>query len=87
MKWQEDFAIKRGEAVLVNNFDCHPHRKNGLFGAHMLVTKEAARKAEVLKNAAREAAAREAAARKDKAKNAIVIELSYREQKLVDSLQ
>ena len=91
-KGHEDFAIKRGEAVLVNNLDCHPHRKNGLFGAHMLVTKEAARKAEVLKNAAREAAAREAAAReaaarKDKAKNAIVIELSYREQKLVDSLQ
>lgn len=71
-KGDYDFAIKRGEGVLVNNLDNHPCRKKGLFGTHLLVSKKAAR---------------EAAARKEKAKRAISIELSKREQKLVDSLQ
>ena len=62
----EDFAIKRGEAVVVSNLDNHPS-KGGLFGAHLLVSRAAAQRAA--------------------AQRTIVIELSKREQKLVDSLQ
>lgn len=86
-KGNEDFAIKRGEAVLVNNLDLHPLRKKGLYGAHLLVSKEASRKADTLKNAVRNAAVRETVRKITTENGAIVIELSKREQKLVDSLQ
>lgn len=67
-----DFSVSRQEAVVVNNLDLHPKKKEGLFGNHLLVSKAAA---------ARAAAARAAAAKE------IPIELSEREQELVKHLE
>lgn len=69
-----DFSVSRQEAVMVRNLDLHP--KNSLFGAHLLVSKDFAAKAEAAKVAAKRMAL------DDK----IVVELSERERNIVDEL-
>lgn len=65
-----DFAIRRGECVLVGNLDNHP-KKCGLFGEHILTTTAI--------GTAKEAA-------KEAAKDIIPIQLSEREKRIVSNI-
>ena len=67
----ENFAIKRSEAVLVGNLDNHP-KKGGLFGYHLLTSPAVAERAAQVKEAAR---------------GVVTLSLSEREQAIVNSLK
>lgn len=72
----EDFSVLRNEAHIIRDLDRFP-KKGGLFGDHLLVTKAAAVKAAAVKAVAVKAAA----------VNIIPVELSEREQKIIERME
>ena len=76
------FRVRDDECAFVRNLDAQKENGRGLYGGGFLISHEAAAEREA---AEREAAEREAAER-EAAERAYTIELSEREQKVVDSL-
>lgn len=70
-KGDQVFTLRREEAKIIRELDLHP-KKDGLFGDHLLISKAAAVKAAAVKAAA---------------VKAIPIELSEREQTIVEGLK
>lgn len=67
-----DFAVRRSECVYVRSLDLHPKRGN-IFGAHFLIAKAKAK-------------AKAQAKAQAKAKRVIHIQLSEREQRIVERI-
>lgn len=70
-----NFSIKRSEAQIIRDLDCHP-KNGGLFGDHLLISTTKGVEKEAVRQRAIEAA-----------RQAIPIELSKREKRIIENLE
>lgn len=76
------FTVKRSETQIIRDLDCHP-KKGGLFGDHLLLSTNKAKEKEMEREKVKEMEREKA---KEKEKNAIKIELSPREKRIIERL-
>jgi hypothetical protein len=84
------FTVKRSETQIIRGLDCHP-KKGGLFGNHLLLSRDKAKEKEKTKEIAKEKAKERAKEKekereKEKSTSAIKIGLSPREKRIIERL-